>query len=488
MPKTYALEELVSKYISASGAEKKQLLERMLETEGAGRRIYALVFSESQRAALRTLADACKRKALREEIKPLVIRDADRLKGISDDKARKTAFVLIGTCAPDECAEKLADALAGEQTRFVRPSIILALGNTSDPAKYLKDYVIEPGEDKHVREEAEALKKALSKGLEPRKLSHIALPLSCTLTSIHGGALRMELNANNCAFAESKDIQGAFDVQTKYIDNLRCYLDALYYIGVLGSYAHAAQTLDAMGLKGAPYRIEAGHFSQEKRREIISDISEGLAAFGYYDNPSAYSFEIRPIGNKMYAVFQDRRFEYRKQSIAASINPVTAASIMRICLPFMKKNADVLDPFCGSGTMLIERAKIIPANSLVGVDISPVAIKAACENRKASGLKIALIKGDILGYGGAVYDEIVSNMPFGIRVSGHNSNIKLYGMFADKLLKLLKPDGAAFLLTQEKKLLREAIGGKGFSIVKEEMFESGGLSPTLFIIKRGAKQ
>jgi predicted RNA methylase len=471
--------------MTAAGAEKKQLLEQMLEIEGAVRSIYAIAFGGEQRAALRTLADACRKKACREDIRPLAVRDADKLIGIKDDKARKTAFILLGACAPDECAEKLKKALAAEQIRFVRPSIILALGNTSDPAKYLKDYVIEPGEDKHVREEAEALKKALSKGIEPKRLSNVALPGRCTLTSINGGALRLELMANESAFSESKEIPGAFDAETKHTNGLRCYLDALYYIGDIGDYGHAADALDAMGLKGALYRIEAGYFSQEKRRGIIEDISKGLAAFGYNDNPSAYSFEIRPIGKKMYAVFEDKRFGYRKQSIAASINPVTAASIMRISLPYMKENADVLDPFCGSGTMLVERGYIKKTNSLVGVDISPFAIKAACENRKASGLKIALIKGDILGYGGAAYDEIIANMPFGIRVSGHTSNIKLYGAFADKLDRLLKKDGCAFLFTQEKKLLREAVTNKGFSIIKEEIFETGGLAPTLFIIKRG---
>lgn len=481
----YALENLVEKYISASGTEKKMLLERILAVPDSERRIYSMIFSGPQRAALRALADACRKKNSREIIKPLAVRDAGRLLSVEDDKARKTAVVLIGLCAPGECAERLSQALKNERIRFVRPSIILALGNTPDPAKYLKDYVIEPGEEKHVREEAEALKKALSKGLKPELPPELDLPEKCALTSINRNALRLELSAKDCKFTNSGDIRGAFEVKTKEMTGLRCYSDALYYIGEIGSYKLAAEALDSIGLNKLGYRIEAGYYSQEKREGIIREISEGLSEYGYIDNPSAYSFEIRVIGKKLYAVFRDKRFEYRKQSIAASINPVAAASIMRICLPCMKEEASVLDPFCGSGTMLIERGYIKKTSSLVGVDISNIAIKAACENRKASGLKIALIKGDILGYGGAKYDEIISNMPFGIRVSGHNSNIRLYKAFADKLESLLKEGGAAFLFTQEKKLLRETIrNNKCFSIIKEEVFETGGLSPTLFIIKK----
>ncbi len=481
----YALEDLIEKYISSSGTEKKLLMERILTVHDAERKVYSMIFSGNQRAALRTLADACRKKNSREIIRPFVIKDAGRLISIEDDKARKTAAVLIGLCAPDECAEELSQALKNERIRFVRPSIILALGNTSDPAKYLKDHIIEPGEDKHVREEAEALKKALSKSIPAAQPTDLRLPGGCILTSLNRKALHLELEANDCVFSSNKSIKGAFNIDNGDIKNLRCYEDALYRLGARGEFGEAADILDTIGCHGLSYRIEAGYYSIEKRHEIIREVAEGFYKYGYIDNPSAYSFEIRIIAGEMYAVFKLKRFEYRKQSIAASINPVAAASIMRICLPFMKEEASVLDPFCGSGTMLIERGYIKKTSSLVGVDISNIAIKAACDNRKASGLKIALIKGDILGYGGAQYDEIISNMPFGIRVSGHDSNIKLYKAFADKLDKLLKKGGAAFLFTQEKKLLRETIGvKKSFSIINEEVFETGGLSPTLFIIKK----
>jgi 23S rRNA G2445 N2-methylase RlmL len=214
-------------------------------------------------------------------------------------------------------------------------------------------------------------------------------------------------------------------------------------------------------------------------------VSAGLEAYGYIDNPSAYAFELRLRGDDMYAIFPDSRFAYRKQSLPASIHPVTAASIVRLCMPYMNEGADVLDPFCGSATMLIERAKVKPAGSLVGVDISPYAIRAALANRKASSVKLALIEGDILGFGASAFDEIISNMPFGHRVSDHAGNVKLYAAFANKLLTLLKPEGYAFLFTQEKKLLHDAVCARSGLVFRgEEMFESGGLWPTLFIIQR----
>ncbi|MDD5018596.1 MAG: hypothetical protein PHO15_10930, partial [Eubacteriales bacterium] len=178
------LDALVKSYITEAGAQKKQTLESILEIADAERHIYGMVFGGSQRASLRVLADACKKKKCRDIIRPFVIAGVDKLLAISDDKARKTACMLIGLCAPDECADRLAGALREEETRFVRPSIILALGNTSDPAQYLVGYAVEPGEAKHVREEQDALKKALSKAEKPQKAGRLNLPAWCTLTTV----------------------------------------------------------------------------------------------------------------------------------------------------------------------------------------------------------------------------------------------------------------------------------------------------------------
>ena len=59
---------------------------------------------------------------------------------------------------------------------------------------------------------------------------------------------------------------------------------------------------------------------------------------------------------KLYS-FKDNRFDYREKVLPTSINPVTAAIIMKSISKWLKPNAKVIDPFCGTGTMLIERAK-----------------------------------------------------------------------------------------------------------------------------------
>lgn len=478
--------EKLKKYPVLAGTEKKEALEDMMLHAEAEMRIYEEIYGENQRAALRFLVDACKKKKYREVITPLVIRDVDKLLSIEDNKARKVACMLIGICAPNECAQKLFAALETEKTRFVIPSIILALGNSDNPEVYLKNYVVQPGEVKHKEAETDALKKALSKSLPAPKDIKLTLPETVTITSLKLSALIAELNEKKISY--NRVGYNGMNVKTADLENLRCYDEALYDIGTTQDLQKAAKILDSFGCAGSVYRVEAGKLPIAQRNDTIKKITQGMVAYGYTDNPSAYSFEIRPMpDHKLFAVFQDKsRFTYRVETIPASINPVIAACIMQICRPYMKQNAEVLDPFCGSGTMLIERGIIKPVKSLVGVDISDEAINAAGSNMNASGQKISLIRSDIMNYSSiSKFDEIVSNMPFRNRVSDYESDIRLYNLFVKRLAMLLKQDGIAFLYTQEKKLLISEIKHNDlFRIVKEEIFDSGGIYPTLFIIER----
>ena len=60
---------------------------------------------------------------------------------------------------------------------------------------------------------------------------------------------------------------------------------------------------------------------------------------------------------------EDRRFDYRKEVVASSIRPVNAALLVQLAKDYMIEDARVLDPFCGVGTMLIERQKKIVADT-----------------------------------------------------------------------------------------------------------------------------
>ena len=117
-----------------------------------------------------------------------------------------------------------------------------------------------------------------------------------------------------------------------------------------------------------------------------------------------YETEIRLIRKKdgSFAPFLKlytipmRRFSYRKNVVAASIHPSLAAMLVSLAKPYLKENAQILDPFCGVGTMLIERDIAQPAREKYGIDIFGPAIEGARENASLAGEKIILILNTII--------------------------------------------------------------------------------------------
>lgn len=184
-------------------------------------------------------------------------------------------------------------------------------------------------------------------------------------------------------------------------------------------------------------------------------------------------------------VFCDDRFDYRTEALPASIHPATAAAVLRYAMEHMMVNARVLDPCCGSGTLLIEREKLAPAASLTGVDIAHRAIDIARKNAENAGSKAKFICNDMLRFEAKrPYDEIVANLPFGNRVGTHANNERLYAGLLDRLPQWLNEDGVAILYTMEFTLLKKLIRERPkLKLVTETRTEAGGLMPGIFIIK-----
>ena len=130
--------------------------------------------------------------------------------------------------------------------------------------------------------------------------------------------------------------------------------------------------------------------------------------------------------------------------------------------------------------MLFERARF-PHNTLTGTDISKEAIAIARKNERHcnSGARF-LVKNALTPFSHR-YDEVLCNLPFGIRVANHAHNLALYQSFFAALPDILKPDGYAFLFTHEKKLLMQCIDS--FTLVARHTFSAGGLFPSVFVLR-----
>lgn len=432
-----------------------------------------------------------------------------------DPKSRKLAAELLGNTAPDLFLDALIDTLAKEDTDFVRPSVLLAIGSAKEDKdkarKVLADYVIPECEPKHYEEQRMALKKAKSSLMDRPEVHISPLPpytkliLDCPDANITMREVKaLGYDAKPSPFPKNTVTVDGVE-RYRRIFAARSYYNAYIFYGRYKSYEGAVDAVRSGGFaklahtlfgdQELPYRIELkcekGFEPKEGRRKAAENLAVLIddANLGLVMSPSAYVFEavifITAKGvliTILPSTDLDDRFAYKKEGIPASIHPAAAAA----CISFIKENtypdANVLDCFCGSGTMLFERAKL-PYATLTGSDIAPAAIRIARNNEKIAKTGAVFFAKNATHPFREKYDEVICNMPFGLRVGSHNENKALYRLFLKNLKDMLTERGRAFLFTHEKRLLEELITDD-FELIAKHSFSCGGLFPAMFILKR----
>ena len=250
--------------------------------------------------------------------------------------------------------------------------------------------------------------------------------------------------------------------------------------------------LDSMHDGDGPFGLRLELRANVDRGEFASEFFHYLKPEQFVNAPSSYDVELRAVEQggqaqlmlRLYG-YEDTRFAYRTEAVSASIHPVAAAAILYAHRDLMKPSHDVLDPFCGAGTLLAERAKIMGAKALTGLDISPAAWRIARSNLNNAGLHAKVFNRDCRGFvREEKVHEILCNLPFGHRVGSHNDNNKLYDDILRQWPTLLREDGFVLAITNDKQLFEYMAKRHKFTIVRRTTFAYGGLSPTCYLLKR----
>ena len=444
--------------------------------EAALNAAWELFTEEGNAAACGFLCACAKKKAMKENIALRLNDERSALyNALQNDasKMRKNAARLCGALANPADEKALIEALEKEDTRYVRPSLILALGAVGGEAatQTLVNYVVEPGDPKHMSAEKEALTMARARCIHVEKHSfkapQKAVDLELRAPKWLSDELAWELRQKG--FAPRRSFTEAVTLKTANIEELfkvRSFFEILFPLG------KCERSMAAIAEAAAPFAplLESCHEGKPPfayRIEIRGSIADraamtkGLAAMldgeKLHNAPSGYEAELRvEFGTKnvkLYAklyTLKDTRFDYRKETLPASIHPATAAAVIRSARAYMRPDARVLDVCCGSGTMLFERERFIPCAGLTGVDIAHKAIDAARENAKAGESRAKFVVNDCLRFNAdRPYDEIISNLPFGNRVGTHDENETLYAGILERIPAWLKKDGVALLYTME---------------------------------------
>ncbi len=175
--------------------------------------------------------------------------------------------------------------------------------------------------------------------------------------------------------------------------------------------------------------------------EILNDPREAIWSVDIHPTDQGDVVELRP------RLKPDPRFAYRVKDIPAASHPPLAACMAQ--LADLHQDETVWDPFCGSGTELIECARYGRIKKLHGTDLSEDALLAAASNLAASGVDSAmaeLVRCDFRYFQnhtsirpGSV-SLIITNPPLGMRIPIPNLRELIMDLF-EVATTALKPGG-----------------------------------------------
>ena len=478
-----------------------------------------LFIEERSSKACGLLSRIAKKKEYREKLNEIFLDRSFLYECLnaSEPKLRRNSARLMGALKLECDVPALIEALESETVRLVKPSMLLALGSICGDAatRYVIAYRVAPpvdeSEEKHYKEECEAVRLVLGKNSpeRPAKFTGFNKKITFELRTAKQLSKQLQYELGDYDIDCVRVWPDGVCVMTDDPISLyqaRSFTEMLIPLsrGVKLTYdaiANAAKKAmidmmsDATDAK-PPYRYRIGiRMRDVNRAELSKAVSKALSGDMLISSPSNYDIELcveptkKPDTCQLYlkpCFIKDTRFSYRKESLPASIHPATAAGILRLASDYLTTNARVLDPFCGSGTMLIERMLLSPCSHVTGVDITPKALEKAVINAEAANAKIEFVCKDCIKFRAAApYDEVIANMPFGNRVGSHENNTRLYGDFISKLPEWLKPGGIAVLYTMEFTLLKNKLSETDrLELIGRARTEAGGLMPSVFILRR----
>ena len=210
--------------------------------------------------------------------------------------------------------------------------------------------------------------------------------------------------------------------------------------------------------------------------ELVNDPTESPWQAEVHEGLGIVRVELRPA-------IDDPRFEYREGDVPAASHPTIAAALARVA--GAREDDVVWDPFVGSGTELVERAKLGPYWRLMGSDIDPRALAIARKNLEAAGVRDALlIEGDAskLRTPGPLPTLIVSNPPLGRRVQRGSALAPLLDRFVAHAAGVLAPGGRLVWMSPFPRRTEEMAVKKGLALMEAREVDMGGFSAEMQVL------
>lgn len=409
--------------------------------------------------------------------------------GADDAKTRKNAALLIGDLHMSQLSDEVFKAYEAEQMRFVKGSYLAALSQLDckellpqlmERAKELEHMTVTAENRKHIEEELNEINKILIKynGIKQHTpiLEGVRAELLLTTNKLHREIVRRQLPVKETKLHPLGVIVKTDNI--RLIMKVRTYRQMYFMINTEGLLSGneremASQLwksdmydiLRRMHREPGPfyYRIESSADGEFQSR--LSAALDRLSGGKLINSANNYEIVIKLIQTRDGSYFpclrlcsvKDDRFTYRKNVLSTSIHPSTAALLVELAKPYLKENAQIMDPFCGVGTMLIERKLAVPAREIYATDIYGDAIEMGRENARIAKTGINFIHRDFFDFKHDYkFDELITDMP--VRGKQTRSEMELfYERFFDKAKQILAKDGIIVMYSNEIGFVKKQI-------------------------------
>jgi tRNA (guanine6-N2)-methyltransferase len=179
-----------------------------------------------------------------------------------------------------------------------------------------------------------------------------------------------------------------------------------------------------------------------------------------------------------------RHRQYKRDHLPASLRPTVAAAMGWLSRPTPQDV--VLDPFCGAGTLLIERGLLTAYDQLLGGDISEEAVGMTRRNARFASINAHIRSWDAcsLPLDAASVTRILTNLPFGKQVGSREQNKSLYTAALSEFGRVLSSDGLLVSLTSEDRLWDTLLREHGWRTVKKLVLVVLGQPASIFVAER----
>lgn len=430
------------------------------------------------------------------EAEPWILED---LLEDEDAKVRGNAAQILGLIGTEDCRDVILETYQREEQRYLLPIYLSALQGC-DCSESLDLFLKRREEllgtertednDKHIREELEQLNALIGTYEKPVVHTFTALDESVdvilTTWKEHREVTASKVETGKVTMLGSGvKVRGA---RVSELLKLRTWREMLFLLNTENiNPEQAAQDLAASNLltlldslcggEGTTYRFRIeyrGKMEERAKKDYLHRLADDLyqATGGRMINDvSGYELELRlletrsggllPLVKLMF--LPDKRFSYRKHKLDVSMQPALAGILMELARPYMKENARVLDPFCGVGTLLLERNYAMHADTLYGVDSFGKAVAAARENAEIAGVPVHYINRNFGSFTHEyLFDEIVTDMPARSDKRDAHAVDSLYRMLFTRTPELLNEGGYLFIYAHDrgfaKRWIRETEG------------------------------